>query len=69
MGLKLWPRKRYRVEKISKLTGNLLPTSAPEATRRFWREQGAAKEQTRLTRIAARSGLPYDYRVTRIYGK
>lgn len=69
MGLKLLPRKRYRVEKISKLSGALLPTSAPEAARRFWTRDGAAKELTRLTRIADSSGLPYSYRVARLHGK
>lgn len=65
----LIPQKRWRVSKFSKRTGNLLPTSAPEAARRFWTEGGAFKEVLRLTDIADRKGLPYAYRAQRMYGK
>ena len=67
MGLSL--RRRWRVAKYSKITGNLLPTSAPEAARRFWTEAGAFKEVLRLETIANRTGLPYEYQVERIWGR
>lgn len=58
--------RRYRVVKYSKVTGNMLPTSAPEAQRRFWTERGALQESRRLNRIAWKSGLPYRFQAERV---
>lgn len=55
--------KRWRIVKYSKITGNLLPTSAPEATRRFWTRAGAVVEADRLGTVAHRHSMPYRYEV------
>lgn len=69
MAVKLLPRKRWRVAKYSKKTWRQVRSEAPEANRLFWTERSAIRERNRLSRIAYRSGLPYDYQVHRTYGK
>lgn len=58
--------KRFRVVRVSKITGNVLWSAAPEAGRRFWTFLGANAEAVRLRAIADSSALPYTYKVQKL---
>lgn len=65
--MRLIPRPRWRVGKYGKLSGKRFTRKGKQ--RRYWLRSSAQEECARLLVIANQSGLPYTYKVERIYGR